>query len=98
MFFFRGKLAIFSKPPNTRAGGFGETASLTVSLVGQQRVSIFFSTSSSYSCTHATLRGRRMEGELIAKGEDSMLPLTVEAQLACSSFSKIPGAPSGLES
>lgn len=38
---------------------------------------MFFFTSGSSHCIHKSVKGRRMEGELVPRGEDSMVPLTV---------------------
>lgn len=59
-----------------RTGDFSKAAPVIMSHVGQHRAICFF-TSSRNCCIQNPDKGRRMEGQLKAKGEDSMLPLTV---------------------
>lgn len=60
------------KPPGT--GGSRGAAPITVRNI---ELFIFFFTSGSSCCIHKSVKGRRMEGELVPTGEDSMLPSTV---------------------
>lgn len=77
-YFFPGKADhLFQATWHQELGVSVKQPLLQWALSGNTELSIFFFTSSSYCCIHNSVKGRKMEGEPRARGEDSTLPLTL---------------------